>query len=102
MTYHRGVDFEWDSDKELRSRRKHGIGFATAVRVFETEDQCLDIYDEEHSDTEERFITIGPVDDGLVLVVWTQREDDTIRVISARRATAKECDLYKRRMEKER
>lgn len=96
------MNFVWDPDKDLRNRQKHGIGFAEAVRVFDAEDHCLDIYDEEHSDDEERFITIGPLADDLVLVVWTERELETVRVISARWATAMERDLYRKHMENER
>ena len=102
MTYDPGVNFEWDPDKDLRNRQKHGIGFAEAVRVFDSEDQCLDIYDDEHGGVEERFITIGPLGDDLVLVVWTERELDTIRVISARWATTLERDRYRQHMENER
>ena len=96
------MNFVWDPDKDLRNRQKHGIGFAEAVRVFDAEDHCLDIYDEEHSDDEERFIAIGPLAGDLVLVVWTERELETVRVISARWATAMERDLYRKHMENER
>ena len=72
MTYPEVVDFEWNPANDLENQRKHGISFADAVRVFDSEELCLDIFDEVHSDTEERFITIGPVRDGLVLV-----EDDS-------------------------
>ena len=99
MTYHEGVDFGWDPAKDLENQRKHGISFAEAARVFDSEEQCLDIFDEAHSDAEERFITIGPVRDDLVLVVWTEREIDVVRVISARWASAQERDLYRRHME---
>jgi len=101
LTYPWGVDFEWDRAKDLENQRKHGISFAEAVRVFDSEERCLDIFDEVHSDAEERFITIGPVRDDLVLVVWTERELDVVRVISARWATAAERDLYRRHMENE-
>ena len=99
MTYHWAVDFEWNPTKDLENQRKHGISFAEAVRVFDSEKLCLDVFDEAHSDAEERFITIGPVRDDLVLVVWTEREIDVVRVISARWATATERDLYRRHME---
>ena len=93
------MEFEWDPAKDLENQRKHGLSFGDAVRVFDSEDLCLDIFDESHSDTEERFITIGPVHDGLVLVVWTEREMDIVRLISARWATASERDLYRQHME---
>jgi hypothetical protein len=99
MTYPEVVDFEWNPANDLENQRKHGISFADAVRVFDSEELCLDIFDEVHSDTEERFITIGPVRDGLVLVVWTEREMDIVRVIGARWATTTERDLYRRHME---
>jgi len=101
MTYDGNVTFEWDPEKDLRNRRKHGIGFADAVRIFESEAECLDLWDDSHPGGEERFITIGPLDDRLVLVVWTERDVDTVRVITARWATRGERDLYRRRMEEE-
>ncbi len=95
------VLFEWDPAKDEANQRKHGVGFAEAVEVFEREDECLDIFDEAHSLHEERFITIGPVERGLVLVVWTERELDVVRVISARWAISRERELYRRRMEQQ-
>ena len=50
----------------------------------------LDIYDEAHSEEEDRFIAIGPIKRGLIVVVYTERQDDSIRVISARMATPRE------------
>lgn len=91
--------FEWDLNKAETNRRKHGVSFEEAVEVFEN-DAALEIFDEAHSDFEDRFITIGPVSDGLVLVVWTEREADIVRVISARWATHRERSLYRREMER--
>jgi uncharacterized DUF497 family protein len=48
------------------------------------------LFDEAHSVDEERFIAIGPISRGVVLVVWTEQDEDTIRIISARRATKRE------------
>ena len=45
--------------------------------------------------TEDRFIAIGPIRRGLVLIVWTERDEETIRIISARWATAHEQALYR-------
>lgn len=53
-----------------------------------------EIFDEDSSETEDRFIAIGPVKRGLILVVWTPREDDTLRIISARWASDREQALY--------
>ena len=56
---------------------------------------ALEIFDAAHSATEERFITIGPIKDGLAVVVWTERDDDVVRIISARWATTREADHFR-------
>ena len=81
---------------------KHGLSFEVAVEVFRAEDEALELFDEWHSEFEDRFITIGPICGGLVLVVWTERIDEVIRVISARWATVGERRLYREHMEKRR
>ena len=62
--------------------------------MFTTEAPVLEVYDANHSETEDRFKTIGPIKRGLVLVVWTERADDLVRVISAWWATKTEEELY--------
>ncbi len=94
------MKFEWDPDKDAANRTKHGVAFEDAIEVFEVAG-ALEIFDEAHSDFEERFITIGPIRGGLVLVVWTERDEDVIRVISARWATPNERRLYIRNLESE-
>lgn len=93
------MQFEWDESKDAANKRKHGIGFVEAVEVFDRVDDVLEIFDEHHSDHEDRFITIGPIRRGLVMVVWTERVDDVVRVISARFATPAERRLYRSHME---
>ncbi|MBP3760667.1 MAG: BrnT family toxin [Ruminococcus sp.] len=86
--------FEWDDNKEKINIRKHGIDFTTAARVFDDENR-LAIYDESHSNAEDRYITIGMIGEiaYIVMVVYTER-DDAIRLISARKATPKERRMY--------
>jgi len=86
--------FEWDDEKEKINIAKHGIDFETAARVFKDENR-LELYDEAHSDTEDRYITIGIIDGVayLVMVVYTEREE-AIRLISARKATKQEGRVY--------
>lgn len=86
--------FEWDDEKEKINIGKHGIDFTTAARVFNDEN-ILELYDESHSDNEERYIAIGIIDGitYLVMVVFTEREE-AIRIISARKATKKEGRMY--------
>lgn len=88
------MQFEWDDEKEKINIVKHGIDFTTAARVFKDENR-LEIYDKEHSETEDRYITIGIIDEVayLVMVVYTERED-AIRLISARKATNQERRMY--------
>jgi uncharacterized DUF497 family protein len=58
----------------------------------------LKFFDAAHSDIEDRFISIGPIARGVVLVVWTERDEKTTRIISARFATRREVGLYRRHM----
>lgn len=88
------MQFEWDDEKEKINIIKHGIDFTTAARVFKDENR-LELYDEAHSNVEDRYITIGLIDEVayLVMVVYTEREE-AIRLISARKATQKERRMY--------
>jgi len=85
----------WDEAKNQRNRRKHGVSFEEARALFARTDEYLEIFDEAHSEEEDRFIAIGPVARGLILVVYTERDEETIRLISARWATRREADLYR-------
>lgn len=86
--------FEWDADKALQNERLHGVSFEEACELFTTDAPVLEVYDVDHSETEDRFKSIGPTRNGLVVVVWTERADDLIRMISAWRATRTEQQLY--------
>ena len=83
--------FEWDDEKNRINKRKHGISFETAEKVFADVNR-IEWLDEAHSDTEERYITLGMVDE-ILFVVYTEREDRT-RLISARRADKSERRKY--------
>ncbi len=88
------MTFEWDENKERINYWKHGIRFAIATRVF-ADPMRIELFDVEHSEYEERFITIGMVGMCLqvVTVVYTER-DEPVRIISARLANSKERELY--------
>lgn len=96
------VRFEWDPAKEKANERKHGVGFAEASELFSGGVDYLERFDDAHSTTEDRFLAIGPITRGLVLVVWTERAEDVIRIISARFATPRERKLFRRYMKEER
>jgi uncharacterized DUF497 family protein len=84
----------WDDAKNRTNQKKHGVSFDEASRLFGRE-EYLEIFDDAHSGEEDRFIAIGPIVRGMVLVVYTERDDDTVRIISARWATKREADLYR-------
>lgn len=65
---------EWDEMKNQLNRKKHGIDFETAMLVF-NDLQRIEIYDEEHSITEDRYNTIGLVEN-VLFVVYTERKDN--------------------------
>lgn len=60
------MQFEWYEQKEKTNIKKHGLDFETATRVFNDENR-LEWYDEKHSEYEDRYITIGLIDDMRVL-----------------------------------
>ena len=89
-------NFDWDPAKEKQNIRKHKVAFRRAATVFRDPNQ-LSIYDEEHSEDEDRWITIG-IDSGGILrvVIHTFEQVDEglceIRIISARKATSAEAN----------
>jgi uncharacterized DUF497 family protein len=87
--------FEWDPAKEAINRRKHGLTFGEVTSLFTSGVDYLEIPDVDHADDEDRLIAIGPLKRGVVLVVFTERHEDTIRIISARKATRAETALYR-------
>lgn len=87
--------FEWDPDKDAENREKHGISFTEASALFASGVDYLEIFDQEHSTDEERFIAIGLITRGVIVVVWTERDGDTIRLISARKATNREARMFR-------
>ena len=85
---------EWDVAKNQSNQRNHGVSFEEASELFRSGVDYLEIYDHEHSVGEDRFIAIGPIRRGLILIVWTERDEEAIRIISARWATNHEQALY--------
>jgi uncharacterized protein len=89
------VRFVWDESKNTRNRKRHGVSFEQASTLFERGDEYLEIFDEAHSYDEDRFIAIGPISRGIVLVIYTEQEEDIVRIISARFATKREAEMYR-------
>lgn len=90
--------FEWDARKETQNRRKHRVSFAEAETVFADEHALL-INDPDHSAEEDRFLLLGLSARLRILVVaHTHREAEAvIRIISARKATRRERNIYNQR-----
>lgn len=82
---------EWDSEKNTKNIKKHGISFSLAAKVF-TDVNRIEYYDEKNSKEEDRYITIGLVGE-VLFVVYTDRED-AVRLISARLANEIEKEAY--------
>ena len=89
------LQFEWDDRKAAANEQKHGVSFEEARTVFFDERARL-IDDPDHSDDEERFILLGLSSVlRLLLVCHCYRSDgNSIRIISARKATALEAKYY--------
>jgi uncharacterized DUF497 family protein len=86
--------FLWNPDKYKDNLRKHGVRFETAAYVFD-DPNLIKIYDEKHSSSkEERWDIIGMTRDLLLFVVETEIDDDTVVIISARKANKQEEDIY--------
>lgn len=89
--------FEWDENKNKKNIQKHKIDFSDAVFVF-TDPFALSIPDNQHSESEERWVTLGKnLKENVLVVVHTFRHNDVIRIISARKATKREQKTYRER-----
>ena len=86
------MTFEWDKSKNKRNVKKHGISFERAIGVWLDEKRIVR-YDPEHSFSEDRWIVIGMAET-LLFVVFVEKNDDIVRLISARRADSDERKEY--------
>ena len=93
------MNFEWDDDKNVINQQKHGVSFEEARELFESRVDYLEIFDSDNSDFEDRFIGIGPIKRGVIVVVYTEREEDITRIIGARLANKNEQSLYRSHMD---
>ncbi len=90
--------FEWDPNKAKENSTKHKVSFEQATTIF-LDSNAISIFDKNHSEIEERWITIGIDKNGVLLIVihtFKEVEDNLciIRIISARKATKKEINQY--------
>jgi hypothetical protein len=88
------MSFEWDPKKAASNAAKHGVTFEEATQVFAPGVVAMEIEDEKHSAHEKRWLRVGPVVRGVVLVVWTSRRENVIRIVSARFASRVERAFF--------
>jgi uncharacterized DUF497 family protein len=95
------MKFEWDTNKNKANILKHRVSFEDAETVFDDKNAVF-LYDENHSDDEDRFHIIGEDKNFRELSVchcYRGKDNEIIRIISARKATKIEIDYYYRRAE---
>jgi uncharacterized protein len=85
--------FEWDENKNTSNERKHGINFASAIKVFS--DPAITTIESRQPSGETRYLSVGRIDGVFVTVVFTLR-GDRVRIISARRSRPEERKRYER------
>lgn len=90
------MKIEWDSNKAKSNLKKHGVSFEEAATAL-SDPMAATGADPDHSTTEERFITFGISEKGRLLVVSHTEKNETIRIISARKASKGERELYEER-----
>ena len=87
------MKFTWDRRKNRANLEKHGVSFDEATTVF-SDPLAASIPDPDHSEAEERFVTMGFSARNRLVVVCHTEEGDTVRIISAREATSHERTKY--------
>lgn len=91
-------NFEWDPTKARSNREKHGVAFEEAATLFR-DPRALTVYDPDHSESEDRWVTLGISGSGRLLVVCHTFKEEageaaTLRIYSARRPTLAETRSY--------
>ncbi len=86
--------FEWDSKKDISNQKKHKVSFDEAKTVFSDQFARL-IIDPDHFDDEDRFILLGTsIHSKLLVVCHCIITNDSVRIISARKAEKQERKIY--------
>ena len=93
------IQFEWDPAKAKMNLRKHGVAFREAATVLR-DPLGITIFDPDHSDEEDRFITFGFSTAGRLLMVAHTERGERIRIISARGLTRAEREAYEQEIQR--
>lgn len=91
------IHFEWDEKKDKANFRKHGVWFEEGKTIFHDPYARL-IHDPDHSEEEDRFVLLGMSEKLRLLVVCHvyKKDDEIIRIFSARKARRDEIKEYRR------
>jgi uncharacterized protein len=87
------MEFEWDQTKATANEQKHGVDFTEAMTVF-ADPLSLTGYDPDHSEDEDRYLTMGVSDGGRLLIISHTDRGQVVRIISAREANRRERKDY--------
>ena len=88
------LTFEWDEEKNAANIRNHGIDFLDAALIFEN--PTIEAIDDRGDYDEERYIALGLSGQTVLNVVYTWRDENVVRIISARRANRHDAEKYYR------
>ena len=92
------MEFEWDHNKNHTNFAKHGFNFADAEEVFKG--YVFAWPDQRKDYGEERWIGMGVLGEEIVLMVWTMRPTNRVRMISMRKAGKREWEIYRKAVQK--
>ena len=92
------IKFEWDLNKAKKNLQKHNVAFSEAATIFSNR-LSITVYDPDHSEQEDRYITIGISSSGRFLIVAHMDQGDRTRIISARELTRKERKEYEKEIQ---
>jgi uncharacterized DUF497 family protein len=86
--------FDWDDTKAESNKKKHGVSFAEAATAF-SDPHAVEFLDDKNSDKEDRWILVGlSAKSQILLVVFVERDEKCIRIVSARKAVKDEINQY--------
>ncbi len=86
------MEFEWDKEKANENLKKHGVSFEEAALAF-FDENAVELFDELNSEAEIRYQLVGISITRLIFVAYKER-NEKIRIISARKASAKQIRFY--------
>jgi uncharacterized DUF497 family protein len=89
------IKLQWNDDNAVSNLKKHGITFEEAKSIFYDE-YAVQFFDHDNTESEDRFLMLGLSNNSRILVVCHCERDEgnSIRIISARKATSRECKHY--------